>query len=81
MFAQAIAHQWRFRMQNVGTPDRIVRVAVGVILVALPFLAALSGWAFWVSLVLGIVLIGTAAFSFCPIYAMLGLSSRRKPQA
>ncbi|HEY0918006.1 YgaP family membrane protein [Devosia sp.] len=68
-------------MQNVGTPDRIVRVAVGVILVALPFLAALSGWAFWVSLVLGIVLIGTAAFSFCPIYAMLGLSSRRKPQA
>jgi len=68
-------------LHNIGTPDRIVRVAAGVGLVALPFLVALPGWAFWVSLLLGVVLIGTAAVSFCPIYAMLGLSSRRKPQA
>ncbi|MBI4921305.1 MAG: DUF2892 domain-containing protein [Devosia nanyangense] len=65
-------------MQNVGTPDRIIRATVGAALVALPFLVTFPVWAFWTSLVAGVVFIATAVFGFCPIYAALGLSSRRR---
>lgn len=69
-------------MSNVGAIDRGLRLVVGLGLVLLPFV---SGWAIWsemvwtvLSVVVGLVLIGTAAFSFCPIYAALGLSSKPK---
>jgi hypothetical protein len=69
-------------MPNVGTIDRVVRALIGLVLVLLPFF---SGWAIWsetlwtvISVIVGLVLIGTAAFSFCPIYAALGLSSKRR---
>lgn len=65
-------------MQNVGTPDRIVRLVAGAALIVLPFILTFPVWAFWVSLVVGAVVIATAIFSFCPIYAVLGLSSRSK---
>jgi hypothetical protein len=65
-------------MQNVGTPDRIIRAIVGAALVGLPFLVTFPVWAFWTSLVAGAVFIATAVFSFCPIYAALGLSSQRR---
>ncbi len=65
-------------MQNVGTPDRIARLVAGAALIAVPFVVTLPVWAFWVSLLVGVVLIATAIFSFCPIYAALGLSSRGK---
>lgn len=68
-------------MRNVGTPDRIIRLIVGAGLIALPFLAALPAWGLWASVVVGAVLIATAVFSFCPIYAALGINSRPKTQS
>ncbi|MDO8359007.1 MAG: DUF2892 domain-containing protein [Devosia sp.] len=65
-------------MQNVGTPDRIIRAIAGAALVAVPFLVTFPVWAFWTSVVVGVVLIATAGLSFCPIYAALGLSTRRR---
>jgi hypothetical protein len=70
-------------MSNVGSFDRVVRMLAGLALVLVPFV---SGWAIWsgtvwtvISVIVGLVLIGTAAFSFCPIYAALGVSSKRQP--
>lgn len=69
-------------MQNVGTPDRIIRLILGALLIIAPFVTGWAIWAsviaLWVSVVIGAVLIATALFSFCPIYAALGLSSKRK---
>lgn len=69
-------------MQNVGTPDRIIRLILGALLIIAPFVTGWAIWAsviaLWVSVVVGAVLIATALFSFCPIYAALGLSSKRK---
>lgn len=69
-------------MSNVGTLDRIVRLIMGALLAAAPFLTAFPLWAnpiaFWASIIVGAVLIATSAFSFCPIYAALGLSSKHK---
>lgn len=67
---------------NVGTPDRIVRLILGIILVVIPFL---TNWALfesalwtWVSVIVGLVLAITALVRFCPIYAAVGMSSSKE---
>jgi len=57
---------------NVGSIDRVVRVVLGLALVSTFFL--LEGPLRWLGLV-GVVLLLTAAFSFCPLYKMLGLNT------
>jgi len=59
-------------IKNVGTIDRIVRVVLGVAVLSLLFL--LDGPLHWVGLV-GVVLIVTGTFSFCPAYRLIGLST------
>jgi len=74
-------------MANVGSTDRTLRLVVGVVLLALPFLPPLAGffaawgaWKFAVAAV-GLVLIGTAAMRLCPLYSVLGINTCavRKP--
>jgi hypothetical protein len=64
---------------NVGTPDRIARIVIGAVLVLLPFLSGLALFAnphwLWASIIVGAVLIVTAIVRFCPLYAILGLST------
>lgn len=68
-------------MTNVGTPDRIFRLVLGALLVLAPFVISLplwaAGWTVWASVIVGLVLVATAVFSFCPIYAALRLSTKR----
>lgn len=60
---------------NVGTIDRVLRVVVGLILLAyalkIGFPASGWNWVGWI----GIVPILTAVFSFCPAYTLLGMST------
>jgi hypothetical protein len=60
---------------NVGTFDRIVRIAVGVLLIAyaIPLGFSHTGWN-WVGWV-GIVPIVTGAVGICPAYRLFGLST------
>lgn len=55
---------------NIGKMDRIARIVLGIALVAATLSGAIGIWG-W----LGVVLLGTAAVSFCPLYAALGISS------
>jgi len=57
---------------NVGGLDRGVRVAIGLALLSLLFV--LNGDARWLGLI-GIVPLITAAFRFCPLYRLVGLST------
>jgi hypothetical protein len=57
---------------NVGGIDRILRVLVGLALVAW---AALLGGPVWAWI--GIIPLATGAVGFCPMYPMLGLSTRK----
>lgn len=66
---------------NVGTPDRIARLIIGVLLVIAPFV---TGWALfanpvwtWVFVIVGAVLAVTGTVRFCPLYAMLNLSTTK----
>jgi hypothetical protein len=57
---------------NVGLLDRILRLVVGVALLALFFLG--EGSARWLGLI-GLIPIATAVFGWCPAYRLLGLST------
>ena len=66
-------------MHNVGSLDRIIRVLVGLGLLALWFV--LEGNLRFVALV-GLVPLFTAAVGYCPLYGLLGLRTRaRRKQA
>lgn len=66
-------------MANVGSLDRTIRFIAGAALLASPFLPAFAGffaaWGVWKFAVaaIGVVLIGTAVFRFCPAYRLLGI--------
>lgn len=59
-------------MKNVGSADKIIRYIIGVALLSLLFI--IPGNLKFVGLI-GLVPILTAAFSFCPLYAMFGIKT------
>ena len=58
--------------QNVGGIDKAVRVIVGIGLLSLLFV--LEGAAKWFG-VIGLVPLATVVFGYCPLYALLGMST------
>ncbi|MBM1634481.1 DUF2892 domain-containing protein [Sulfitobacter mediterraneus] len=62
---------------NVGSIDRVLRVVLGLILIALPFVSNMalfaSGTATVIAVVVGLVLIATSAMRFCPLYRIFGI--------
>ena len=57
---------------NVGGIDRILRVAVGVGLVVATAMGTLPVWG-WI----GVVPLATGLVGFCPLYPILGFSTRK----
>ena len=55
---------------NVGGIDRILRIAVGALLVALAASNVIGLWG-W----LGVIPLATGLFRFCPAYPLLGVNS------
>jgi hypothetical protein len=55
---------------NVGGIDRILRIVLGLVLIALTLTGTIGAWG-WI----GVVPLATAAFGFCPLYTVLGFSS------
>jgi len=60
--------------KNIGAADRVIRVILGVALLAFFFLVPASPW-HWAGLI-GIVLLFTVVIGSCPLYTVLGLSTR-----
>jgi hypothetical protein len=60
---------------NVGTIDRVIRIVIGVLLIAfalgLGFPDTGWNWLGWI----GVVPILTAIFGYCPAYSIVGLST------
>ena len=59
---------------NVGSLDRVLRIAVGLALIAWFFLDQGTGFWHWAKLI-GIVPLATGLMSSCPMYSILGLST------
>ncbi|MDR3372475.1 MAG: DUF2892 domain-containing protein [Ancalomicrobiaceae bacterium] len=69
-------------MQNIGTLDRIVRIVLGVVLLAVAFVPTvdaalhvpvLAGPWQWVVAIVGAVALVTGLVRICPLYRVLGL--------
>ncbi|WP_394730834.1 DUF2892 domain-containing protein [Altererythrobacter sp. GH1-8] len=56
--------------RNEGTVDRVLRVIVGLVLIALALTGTFSPWG-WV----GVVPLVTGLVGMCPIYSLLGVST------
>jgi hypothetical protein len=59
---------------NVGTIDRSLRIAAGLILIGLSLSGVIGLWG-WI----GVVPLATGLFRFCPAYPLLGISTCKKP--
>ncbi len=55
---------------NVGGIDRILRIVVGVALIALTVAGTIGAWG-WI----GVVPLVTGLFKFCPLYRILGMTT------
>lgn len=59
---------------NVGNTDRMIRAGAGILLLV----GAVLGGS-WIAGLIGVILLGTAYFRFCPAYGALGFSTVSAP--
>lgn len=57
---------------NLGQADRLLRLIAGIALIALSLTGVIGVWG-WI----GIVFVATALINFCPIYRLLGISTKK----
>ena len=62
---------------NESGVDRIIRVVLGIVLLALNFGGVVTGGLGIVVLVLGAVALLTGIVGFCPLYAMLKIRTNK----
>jgi hypothetical protein len=55
---------------NVGGADRVLRIILGVILIALVFVGPQTPWG-WI----GLVPLATGLLRTCPLYALVGINT------
>lgn len=67
--------------KNMGSIDRVIRIAVALVLTTLVVTGTISGTWQIIAGILAVVFLLTSMVSFCPLYLPFGLSTRRKPQA
>jgi thiol:disulfide interchange protein len=67
--------------KNVGSIDRTLRAALGVILLGLAVFSTSpvfdAAWVRYVSGLIGIVMLVVAATRVCPVYSILGIKTCR----
>lgn len=64
---------------NLGNADRAIRLILGLVLIFAPLLNTPAIWSSatlsYGSMIVGLILAGTALFRFCPLYRILGIST------
>ena len=59
-------------LRNMSTIDRALRAILGAAILSLPLFGVRSPWIY-----VGLLPLVTAAVGFCPLYALLGISTRK----
>ncbi len=62
---------------NIGSLDRALRILIGIVLFVLSYMQYLGSFS-WLGVLVGGVLMTTAVFSFCPLYAILRIKTTPK---
>ena len=64
--------------KNLGIADRIIRTLLAIIIGILYFANVLTGTAGIILLMVGVIILLTAIFGFCPIYYPIKLSTLKE---
>jgi hypothetical protein len=65
---------------NMGTTDKIIRIAVAALIAILYFTNVISGTLGIVLLIAAAVFVLTSLISFCPLYPIIGMNTNKKKQ-
>jgi len=68
-------------IQNVGTADRIIRLAVGALLVAALVAGTFTAPLSYGAIVIAGILLVTGATGFCPLYAIFRIRTNGSQRA
>jgi len=63
---------------NMGTTDKIIRIAMAALVAILYFTNVITGTLGIILLVLAGVFVLTSLISFCPLYPLLGMNTKEK---
>ena len=64
--------------KNMGTVDKTLRIIVAVVIASLYFSKVIEGTLAIVLLVFAVIFVVTSFISFCPLYLLIGLNTRKK---
>ncbi len=64
--------------KNMGNIDRVIRIAVAVVVLALYFTHQINGTLAVIGLVVSGIFILTSFIGFCPLYFPFGIATRKK---
>ncbi|MDD3433457.1 MAG: DUF2892 domain-containing protein [Tepidiphilus sp.] len=62
--------------QNVGGIDKIIRIAVGVVLIVLALMGIGTPWT-WI----GVLPLATGLIGWCPLYPLLGVNTCKNKES
>lgn len=61
--------------KNMGTSDRIIRIALAILFSTMYFTETVTGVLAYVFLGIGAIFIFTSVIGFCPVYTALGMKT------
>lgn len=64
--------------KNMGILDRVLRTALAVVIAVLYFAGSITGTAAIILGIFAVVFLLTSSVGFCPLYAMLGMSTLKQ---
>jgi len=64
--------------KNMGAVDKTIRIFVAAIVALLYFTGVINGTLAIVLMVFALIFIVTSLISFCPLYPLLGINTRKK---
>jgi len=64
-------------LRNLGHHERIIRIGIGLTLLALSGFSMLPGWGDLVLMVVGLVALLTGIIGYCPAWHAVGINTRK----
>ncbi|UMB61597.1 DUF2892 domain-containing protein [Lutibacter sp. A80] len=66
--------------KNIGSSDKLVRILIALAIIILYYTNIITGMLAIVLMGVGIVLLLTVLFNFCPLYSIFGIKTCKAPQ-
>lgn len=64
--------------KNMGVADSVIRMLIAVVILSLYLAGIINGTLSLILLAVAIIFILTGLIGFCPLYLLLGISTRKK---